>query len=73
MEDRDADDVRRRMSALQRGWTAGRDQHARQQAQQARHDPQLDAPHHHAPPQSGSEAGTPAADGPGYENEGDGR
>ncbi|AWZ16176.1 histidine kinase [Streptomyces sp. ICC1] len=73
VEDRDADDVRRRMSALQRGWTAGRDQHARQQAQQARHDPQLDAPHHHAPPQSGSEAGTPAADGPGYENEGDGR
>ncbi|WP_405495175.1 nitrate- and nitrite sensing domain-containing protein [Streptomyces sp. NBC_00096] len=33
--DRDAEDVRRRMSALQRGWTAGRDQHARQQAQQA--------------------------------------
>ncbi|MFJ6796027.1 nitrate- and nitrite sensing domain-containing protein [Streptomyces sp. NPDC091268] len=28
--DRDADDVRTRMSALQRGWTAGRNQHAQQ-------------------------------------------
>ncbi|WP_407840136.1 nitrate- and nitrite sensing domain-containing protein [Streptomyces sp. DSM 116496] len=33
--DRDAEDVRRRMSSLQRGWTAGRDHHARQQAEQA--------------------------------------
>ncbi|MEU6210653.1 nitrate- and nitrite sensing domain-containing protein [Streptomyces sp. NPDC047023] len=30
--DRDAEDVRTRMSALQRGWTAGRNQHARQQS-----------------------------------------
>lgn len=30
--ERDADDVRTRMSALQRGWTAGRDQHAQQQS-----------------------------------------
>lgn len=51
--DRDADDVRTRMSALQRGWTAGRNQHA--------------------PQQSGTEAGTSAAGGRGYENEGDGR
>ncbi|MFF8270335.1 nitrate- and nitrite sensing domain-containing protein [Streptomyces sp. NPDC016562] len=50
--DRDAEDVRTRMSALQRGWTAGRNQHAQQ---------------------SGAEAGTSAADGPGSENEGDGR
>ncbi|MGW6706739.1 sensor histidine kinase [Streptomyces sp. NPDC054956] len=74
-EDRDAEEVRRRMSALQRGWTAGRDQHARQRAEQdgpARQEPQHDALHQ-APPQSAAEAGTPAADGPGYENEGDGR
>ncbi|MFD9372684.1 nitrate- and nitrite sensing domain-containing protein [Streptomyces sp. NPDC060020] len=51
--DRDAEDVRTRMSALQRGWTAGRNQHA--------------------PQQSETEAGTSAAGGPGYENEGDGR
>ncbi|MEU9378965.1 nitrate- and nitrite sensing domain-containing protein [Streptomyces sp. NPDC048255] len=53
--DRDAEEVRSRMSALQRGWTAGRNQHAQQQ--------------------SGAEAGTPAAGGPGSENEneGDGR
>ncbi|THA58643.1 nitrate- and nitrite sensing domain-containing protein [Streptomyces sp. A1136] len=51
--DRDAEDVRTRMSALQRGWTAGRNQHA--------------------PQQSEAEAGTPAAPGPGSENEGDGR
>ncbi|MFF4435110.1 nitrate- and nitrite sensing domain-containing protein [Streptomyces sp. NPDC001513] len=51
--DRDAEDVRTRMSALQRGWTAGRNQHA--------------------PQQSGTEAGTSAAEGPGFENEGDGR
>ncbi|WP_328297521.1 nitrate- and nitrite sensing domain-containing protein [Streptomyces sp. NBC_00435] len=82
--DRDAADVRRRMSALQRGWTAGRDQHARQQAQQAgphaqqdarqdaQRNPQQDA-RHQAPHQSGTEAGTPAASGPGCENEGDGR
>ncbi|WP_405981715.1 nitrate- and nitrite sensing domain-containing protein [Streptomyces sp. NBC_00158] len=31
--DRDAEDVRTRMSALQRGWTAGRDQHAQQQSE----------------------------------------
>ncbi|MFF1557354.1 nitrate- and nitrite sensing domain-containing protein [Streptomyces sp. NPDC058279] len=30
--DRDAEDVRTRMSALQRGWTAGRNQHAPQQS-----------------------------------------
>ncbi|MEU6315226.1 hypothetical protein [Streptomyces sp. NPDC047014] len=30
--DRDAEDVRTRMSALQRGWTAGRNQHAQQQS-----------------------------------------
>ncbi|MEU9087140.1 nitrate- and nitrite sensing domain-containing protein [Streptomyces sp. NPDC048357] len=51
--DRDAEDVRTRMSALQRGWTAGRNQHA--------------------PQQSETEAGTSAAGGPGFENEGDGR
>lgn len=51
--DRDAEDVRTRMSALQHGWTAGRNQHA--------------------PQQSEAEAGTPAAPGPGSENEGDGR
>lgn len=33
LTDRDAEDVRRRMSALQRGWTAGRDQHAQQQSE----------------------------------------
>ncbi|MGW0753137.1 nitrate- and nitrite sensing domain-containing protein [Streptomyces sp. NPDC002587] len=31
--DRDAEDVRTRMSALQRGWTAGRNQHAQQQSE----------------------------------------
>lgn len=31
-DDRDAEDVRRRMSALQRGWTAGRNQQARTQS-----------------------------------------
>ncbi|MFE9636826.1 nitrate- and nitrite sensing domain-containing protein [Streptomyces sp. NPDC006463] len=51
--DRDAEDVRTRMSALQRGWTAGRKQHAQQQSE--------------------TDAGTSAATGPGYENEGDGR
>ncbi|MFE2146159.1 hypothetical protein ACFXA3_31270, partial [Streptomyces sp. NPDC059456] len=50
---RDADEVRARMSALQRGWTAGREQQAQQQ--------------------SGTGAGTSAATGPGYENEGNGR
>ncbi|MFB6809291.1 nitrate- and nitrite sensing domain-containing protein [Streptomyces sp. NPDC056387] len=50
---RDADEVRTRMSALQRGWTAGREQQAQQQ--------------------SGTGAGTSAATGPGYENEGNGR
>ncbi|WP_328924590.1 nitrate- and nitrite sensing domain-containing protein [Streptomyces sp. NBC_00190] len=53
MADRDAEDVRTRMSALQRGWTAGRKQHAQQQSE--------------------TDAGTSAATGPGYENEGDGR
>ncbi|MER5873096.1 hypothetical protein ABT106_25890, partial [Streptomyces sp. NPDC002044] len=32
-DDRDAEDVRTRMSALQRGWTAGRDQQARTQSE----------------------------------------
>ncbi|MFI8387127.1 nitrate- and nitrite sensing domain-containing protein [Streptomyces sp. NPDC085540] len=31
--DRDAEDVRTRMSALQRGWTAGRNQHAQQKSE----------------------------------------
>ncbi|WP_328762088.1 MULTISPECIES: nitrate- and nitrite sensing domain-containing protein [unclassified Streptomyces] len=56
---RDAEEVRTRMSALQRGWTAGREQQA-QQAQQVQQ-------------QSGSGAGTSATTGSGYENEGDGR
>ncbi|MGW5397702.1 nitrate- and nitrite sensing domain-containing protein [Streptomyces sp. NPDC003952] len=68
--DRDAEDVRRRMSSLQRGWTAGRDHHARQQAEQA---PQAPQAQQNAPHQSVTEAGTPAAAGPGFENEGDGR
>ncbi|WP_411106609.1 nitrate- and nitrite sensing domain-containing protein [Streptomyces sp. cmx-4-9] len=51
--DRDAEEVRSRMAALQRGWTAGRTQHRKQQSE--------------------AEAGTPAADGPAHENEGDGR
>ncbi|MFE2308735.1 histidine kinase, partial [Streptomyces sp. NPDC059411] len=77
VEDRDAEDVRRRMSALQRGWTAGRDLHAQQNSQQhtqqdARRDARQDV-RHQAPQPSGTEAGTPAATGPGYENEGDGR
>ncbi|MGW2672649.1 nitrate- and nitrite sensing domain-containing protein [Streptomyces sp. NPDC001272] len=59
--DRDADDVRARMSALQRGWTAGRKEYADQQDRQ------------HAPQQSETGAGTPAATGPAHENEGDGR
>ncbi|MFE3557910.1 nitrate- and nitrite sensing domain-containing protein [Streptomyces sp. NPDC059193] len=33
LRDRDAEDVRARMSALQRGWTAGRNQHAQQQSE----------------------------------------
>ncbi|MFZ3496207.1 nitrate- and nitrite sensing domain-containing protein [Streptomyces sp. 5.8] len=86
--DRDAEDVRRRMSSLQRGWTAGRDHHARQQAdqatqsQQAQETPkaapaqqpdQAQQPRRPAPHQSVTEAGSPAATGPGSENEGDGR
>ncbi|MCX5129175.1 nitrate- and nitrite sensing domain-containing protein [Streptomyces sp. NBC_00347] len=86
--DRDAEDVRRRMSSLQRGWTAGRDHHARQQAEQAAQAQQTtytqQAPHiqqadqtqqarQNAPHQSVTEAGTPAATGSGSENEGDGR
>ncbi|MBT2407314.1 MULTISPECIES: nitrate- and nitrite sensing domain-containing protein [unclassified Streptomyces] len=35
LEDRDAEDVRRRMSALQRGWTAGRIHYAQQQSETA--------------------------------------
>ncbi|MFI5619037.1 nitrate- and nitrite sensing domain-containing protein [Streptomyces sp. NPDC051567] len=35
VDDRDAEDVRTRMSALQRGWTAGRNQHAQQQSETA--------------------------------------
>ncbi|MFE4259003.1 nitrate- and nitrite sensing domain-containing protein [Streptomyces sp. NPDC056883] len=83
--DRDAEDVRRRMSSLQRGWTAGRDHHARQRAEQAAPAQQTtQAPHpqqaeqtrqaqQNAPHQSVTEAGTPAATGSGSENEGDGR
>ncbi|MFH7600048.1 nitrate- and nitrite sensing domain-containing protein [Streptomyces racemochromogenes] len=59
--DRDAEDVRARMSALQRGWTAGREEYAQQQDRQ------------HAPQQSETGDGTPAAHGPAHENEGDGR
>lgn len=101
--DRDAEDVRRRMSSLQRGWTAGRDQHAREQAEQARQPERAQQPEQaqhtgetqqteqteqaqhtgrtqqarqaqqHAPHQSATGAGTPAATAPGCENEGDGR
>ncbi|MFE9561324.1 nitrate- and nitrite sensing domain-containing protein [Streptomyces sp. NPDC006487] len=78
--DRDAEDVRRRMSSLQRGWTAGRDHHARQQAtrtEQAERTEQApdqtQQARRPAPHQSVTEAGTPAATGPGSENEGDGR
>ncbi|MGW1776969.1 sensor histidine kinase [Streptomyces sp. NPDC002104] len=96
--DRDAEDVRRRMSSLQRGWTAGRDHHARQQAEQTGHTEQtgptgptgpIEQTGHtaqaeqsagqtqhaqrYAPHQSVTEAGTPAATGPGCESEGDGR
>ncbi|MEW1637141.1 nitrate- and nitrite sensing domain-containing protein [Streptomyces sp. NPDC093801] len=59
--DRDAEDVRARMSALQRGWTAGRREYAEQQDRQQ------------APQQSETAGGTPAATGPAHENEGDGR
>ncbi|MCF3184836.1 nitrate- and nitrite sensing domain-containing protein [Streptomyces polychromogenes] len=59
--DREAEDVRARMSALQRGWTAGRREHAAQQSQ------------HQAPQQSETGEGTSAATGPAHENEGDGR
>lgn len=87
--DRDAEDVRRRMSSLQRGWTAGRDHHARQQAEQAEQAEQAvraeqagrtqpaagrtRQAQQNAPHQSATEAGTPAATGSGCENEGDGR
>ncbi|NXY97579.1 nitrate- and nitrite sensing domain-containing protein [Streptomyces sp. BR123] len=61
--DRDAEEVRSRMSALQRGWTAGRKQQE-QQAQQAQQ-------------QSEAGTGTSATTGPAHqsenENEGDGR
>ncbi|KIF01575.1 hypothetical protein PL81_34845, partial [Streptomyces sp. RSD-27] len=59
--DRDAEDVRARMSALQRGWTAGRREYAEQQDRKQ------------APQQSETAGGTPAATGPAHENEGDGR
>ncbi|MFF2197775.1 nitrate- and nitrite sensing domain-containing protein [Streptomyces sp. NPDC058157] len=59
--DRDAEDVRARMAALQRGWTAGRREYAAQQPEQQ------------APQQSETGGGTPAATGPAHENEGDGR
>ncbi|MFD4133925.1 nitrate- and nitrite sensing domain-containing protein [Streptomyces goshikiensis] len=72
LEDRDADDVRNRMSALQRGWTAGREQHAAQQRRAAR---QQDVQQHDARQQPEAGAGTSAATGPATENEneGDGR
>ncbi|MFE3632213.1 hypothetical protein [Streptomyces goshikiensis] len=72
LEDRDAEDVRNRMSALQRGWTAGREQHAAQQRRAAR---QQDVQHQDAQQQPEAGAGTPAATGPATENEneGDGR
>ncbi|MFD3871445.1 nitrate- and nitrite sensing domain-containing protein [Streptomyces sp. NPDC058623] len=44
--DRDADDVRTRMSALQRGWTAGRDQHAQQQSETGTGTPAASGPAH---------------------------
>ncbi|MFF4457405.1 nitrate- and nitrite sensing domain-containing protein [Streptomyces goshikiensis] len=72
LEDRDADDVRNRMSALQRGWTAGREQHAAQQRRAAQ---QQDVQQHDARQQPEAGAGTSAATGPATENEneGDGR
>ncbi|MEV6689118.1 nitrate- and nitrite sensing domain-containing protein [Streptomyces sp. NPDC051130] len=42
--DRDAEDVRTRMSALQRGWTAGRNQHAPQQSEAEAGTPAAPAP-----------------------------
>ncbi|MFD8148168.1 nitrate- and nitrite sensing domain-containing protein [Streptomyces sp. NPDC059708] len=71
--DRDAEDVRARMSALQRGWTAGRREYAERQARQQDATQQQDAPQQQAPQQSETAAGTPAADGPAHENERDGR
>lgn len=44
--DRDAEAVRRRMSALQRGWTAGRDQHAQQQSETEAGTPAASGPAH---------------------------
>ncbi|MFI5641878.1 nitrate- and nitrite sensing domain-containing protein [Streptomyces goshikiensis] len=72
LEDRDADEVRTRMSALQRGWTAGREQHAAQQRRAAR---QQDVQQQDAQQQPEAGAGTSAATGPATENEneGDGR
>ncbi|MEW2418340.1 nitrate- and nitrite sensing domain-containing protein [Streptomyces sp. NPDC046866] len=74
--ERDAEDVRLRMSALQRGWTAGREQQDRQEQHQADQAQQPDQPQkpQHAQ-QSEPGAGTSAATGPasGNENEGDGR
>ncbi|MFJ9344781.1 nitrate- and nitrite sensing domain-containing protein [Streptomyces sp. NPDC101733] len=44
--DRDAEDVRARMSALQRGWTAGRDQYAQQQSETGEGTPAATGPAH---------------------------
>ncbi|MCX4524707.1 nitrate- and nitrite sensing domain-containing protein [Streptomyces sp. NBC_01551] len=65
-EERDAEDVRNRMSALQRGWTAGRTEYAAQQRRVQQENAQQ---------QSETGAGTSAATGPATENEneGDGR
>ncbi|MEU9237446.1 sensor histidine kinase [Streptomyces subrutilus] len=46
LRDRDAEDVRTRMSALQRGWTAGRDQHAQQQSETGAGTPAATGPAH---------------------------
>ncbi|MFJ9645437.1 nitrate- and nitrite sensing domain-containing protein [Streptomyces sp. NPDC004244] len=55
--DRDAEEVRQRMSALQRGWTAGREQQAQQQSEAG----------------TGSSSATGPAHQSENENEGDGR
>ncbi|MEU9256010.1 nitrate- and nitrite sensing domain-containing protein [Streptomyces sp. NPDC048270] len=46
LRDRDAEDVRTRMSALQRGWTAGRNQHAQQQSETGAGTPAATGPAH---------------------------
>ncbi|MFD3723146.1 nitrate- and nitrite sensing domain-containing protein [Streptomyces sp. NPDC058674] len=45
-EDRDAEDVRARMSALQRGWTAGRSQQAQQKSETGAGTPAATGPAH---------------------------